>query len=53
MGKVETTVVGNYVPITRPFVGGFPQEPFLFFLLFNIQRVGSFVNLIQVLAVGD
>lgn len=36
LGKGETTVIRNYVPITRPFVGGFPQEPLFFLTLFSI-----------------
>lgn len=44
MGKGETTVIRNYVPITRPFVGGFPQEPLFFLTLFSIQKVSSFIT---------
>lgn len=44
LSKGETAVMGNYVPVTRPFVGGFPQEPFLFLPLFNMQKVRGLVN---------
>lgn len=36
--------MGNYIPITGPLVGGFPQKPFLFLPFFDIQNVSGYVN---------
>lgn len=44
LGKGNAAMMGNYIPITRPLGGGFPQEPFLFLPFFNIQNVSGYVN---------